>query len=1156
MQQNRSFLFSVLRIVWVILALQSVAFGQITNVTDDQTTPIPGTGHDYIGMVNETVDPANGSLSIRIGLPVPPGRGLTVPVYLAYDSNGAVHAVPGANGDALWTSNFSANYGLGSGGWSYTLPTLYWFPYSTGSGSSQCNYITDFVFQDPMGGRHFLGMSALDFGNDCNPDGIPASYGTLGGGDDFYWAVGRMPNAGLVMVTDKVSGTIYTFYTNPGPGMAVPAFIEDSNGNQVTINGDAYNLPITMTDTLGRNLTLSSGNPQTVQVPGPSTFSVAWEPAPGTKPAVGQSDDPQNSNDSQCVGRPIPPFGPNGGLSVVKSVTLPNLQQYQFFYDGTFGLLNEIIYPTGAWVKYTWNWSSRADHIWLPDFQGQVDTCGFTYDVPAVTGRQVSFDGINVALQQTFTYNTNWNYTGYQEPFPSKTTTVMNQDMLATTTTNTKYTYGYMAAPIGPNDNPNFLSYIPVEDSATYTDANGKVYRVVNQTWGDQYLMGCESSTEYSNGVAGPTSRTDYNPGAGYPWTNKKEWDWGQAPACGSTPSGTPRRETDFTLQGFQVQVYPTSYWQYSWMIPEFARPSAVTTNYNGVEAAQTTYEYDAPGSLSPASVTQGRDPQFNGDSITVRGNLTSKTELNLEGTSPEWSYTNDDTGQRLSMTDPCGNLGCADMIGSNHTTNYAYGSGYYNAYLTQIEYPPTNNGFSHTREYTYNLEDGHLATSLDVENDQKTWYYYGQNGDQLDRLTSISYPDGGSTTYSYDNPCGTPSTTTMLLSTSSTYTENSTLDGVCHVTETAIKDPENPSSPIKTDTVYDGFGRVWKVSNPYQGANPNLNTITTYDPLGRVNQVTYPDQSYATTTYGVNCSAQPGFCSTVTDAAGKVRQLWNDGLGRLTGVSEDPNNLNYQTTYSYNGLDDLLTVLQSGQSRSFNYNSLSQLTSATNPESGQVTYTYDASGNVSSKVAPAPNQPPGSTETVTTTNLYDALNRLLCKNYSDTTTVRACYAYDGIGWGSPWNDTMTNAVGHLTASWGVLHNGTVVAANEFYQFDPMGRLQAGRECTPATCGATSGTTSYPIAIGYDLLGNQLNFWDSSIIRYSSYDAANRLSNFTASFGVAEPTEEPPPTGPGTQALLNVTQYGPVGMLNATLGNGLTENRAYNNRTWLGSVLP
>ena len=78
---------SVPRYVIPALALLFLSFGvraQITGVGSDQTPPIPGVGHDYINALNETVNPATGSVSIRINVPVPPGRGFTVPFAFTY----------------------------------------------------------------------------------------------------------------------------------------------------------------------------------------------------------------------------------------------------------------------------------------------------------------------------------------------------------------------------------------------------------------------------------------------------------------------------------------------------------------------------------------------------------------------------------------------------------------------------------------------------------------------------------------------------------------------------------------------------------------------------------------------------------------------------------------------------------------------------------------------------------------------------------------------------------------------------------------------------------------------------------------------------------------------------------------------------------------
>jgi len=49
-------------VVAFALAVAPYASGQVSNVTNMTSTPIPGSGHDYIQMLNETVNPANGSV--------------------------------------------------------------------------------------------------------------------------------------------------------------------------------------------------------------------------------------------------------------------------------------------------------------------------------------------------------------------------------------------------------------------------------------------------------------------------------------------------------------------------------------------------------------------------------------------------------------------------------------------------------------------------------------------------------------------------------------------------------------------------------------------------------------------------------------------------------------------------------------------------------------------------------------------------------------------------------------------------------------------------------------------------------------------------------------------------------------------------------------
>ena len=68
------------------MSLGVAASAQIPSVTDVTAPPTPGVGHDYIQDNVETVNPANGSLSIRIGVPLPPSRGVNIPFNFACDS--------------------------------------------------------------------------------------------------------------------------------------------------------------------------------------------------------------------------------------------------------------------------------------------------------------------------------------------------------------------------------------------------------------------------------------------------------------------------------------------------------------------------------------------------------------------------------------------------------------------------------------------------------------------------------------------------------------------------------------------------------------------------------------------------------------------------------------------------------------------------------------------------------------------------------------------------------------------------------------------------------------------------------------------------------------------------------------------------------------
>src|SRR5439155_26088081 len=130
-------------------------------------------------------------------------------------------------------------------------------------------------------------------------------------------------------------------------------------------------------------------------------------------------------------------------------------------------------------------------------------------------------------------------------------------------------------------------------------------------------------------------------------------------------------------------------------------------------------------------------------------------------------------------------------------------------------------------------------------------------------------------------------------------------------------------------------------------------------------------------------------------------------------------------------------------------------LVSATNPESGAITYSYDASGNLSSRVAPALNQT--GTATVTTTYNYDALNRLTRKSYNDGTRSAVTYGYDGaalpctpsIGWTGG-----ANVIGRRTSM-------CDASGSSMRAFDSIGRVIGETQRPVVPTGNLSNNTHY-----------------------------------------------------------------------------------------------
>ena len=1079
----------------VAILLTPAMRAQMPPSSSTTSTPVPGVGHNYLGELVESVNPANGSLSIRITPTIPPGRGLTLPFSFAYDSSGMNYVVPYGGAGAL-TWGLPSSTIVSTGGWSETVPVvsaseLNWTATTDAGTREPCYAFVNYVYQDANGNRHNLNVSTYK-GNNPNdactydtahwPRSFSGEFVTQGGEDGYSPLQGAViasipagngagVSVGPVSVTEPDGTSLYFPNGAADDGFGtLTSGAEDRNGNVIQITPTSSG-GYSYTDTLGRTVLQDSGfatSGETVTISGlNASYKLQW--APLSTPTF---DAPVTTLTGVCgnyfghVG-----WNQNGNQNGISTLTLPNLKSFSFKYDSTYGVVNRVTYPTGGYVRYVWGLWDNAE--WGVSQNPELITqCAATYAVPVITDRYVSFDGSTEVLHQQFAYQPPaWTYgPNGNAHWTTRQTIVITTDNVRHTSYNTTYTYSPSPVVAPPNTWGAPTASDPVEQSIAYNDTTGTLLQTVYKTWANPRLL-LSQETQYPSGQADETTWS-YN--SRDLQIERDDYDFG------TSGVGSRLRKTITNYQAFNNA---------SWIVD---RPCQIIT-YDSTgtnRVAETDYFYDngatttACGAAGTPSVTGAGgstltghdDVGYSASSTTQRGNVTQKTQwLNTGSSSPATTYSYDETGQILTMTDP--NL---------NQTSYAYGDSFLNtnssgftttagsppsgmvtnAYLTKVTYPTTN-GVAHIEQFWYGYNDGELTQSSDQNSPpQLTKYKYN---DSLGRLTETDYPDTGTTTsyyndstYSASTP--SPSVTVTKAITSSVNLETTTaFDGLGHPWETILS--SDPDGPTYTQTSYDGVGHAFTVSNPYRTTSDLSYGITTYiyDGVGRTCLVVPPDFAASAPTscpttapVGDTFSSYGGNQTTVTDEVGNQRKNQTDGLGRLTAVWEAPNasGYNYETQYQYDALNNLLCAVQKGtdttqfttcaaasatwRPRSFAYDSLSRLTTATNPESGTLTYTYDANGNVTTRVEPKANTP-GSTAVTTSTYTYDPLNRLLSKVHADPISANSYYGYDGTaisycpGPVPPTITSPTNLVGRRSAMCA-----NMSASN--WSYDPMGR--------------------------------------------------------------------------------------------------------------------
>ncbi len=214
------------------------------------------------------------------------------------------------------------------------------------------------------------------------------------------------------------------------------------------------------------------------------------------------------------------------------------------------------------------------------------------------------------------------------------------------------------------------------------------------------------------------------------------------------------------------------------------------------------------------------------------------------------------------------------------------------------------------------------------------------------------------------------------------------------------IKSPSDNGQVVK-NLFYDGLFRVKEEQNPYfDNFNVNLSTTTNlsnktrynYDAVGRITSVINPDGTTKNTSFNK-------WEINDYDENGNKHTYLLDAFDRIIAVTEYNtdfyllDNETYNTTYSYNGADELVGIRDTyGNNFNFTYDSLGRKTKLDDPDLGVWSYGYDFANNLMKQT-----DNKGNIILLS----YDDLNRI---NQKNTSSQIFTFAYD-----KQYQGTLTN---------------------------------------------------------------------------------------------------------------------------------------------------
>jgi RHS repeat-associated protein len=389
------------------------------------------------------------------------------------------------------------------------------------------------------------------------------------------------------------------------------------------------------------------------------------------------------------------------------------------------------------------------------------------------------------------------------------------------------------------------------------------------------------------------------------------------------------------------------------------------------------------------------------------------------------------------------------------------------------------DDGSSQIHRYEYNSK-GKTTRSTDPLG-RATVYVYAPNeidllevrqvrGTQTELLASYTYDKhqiltatdaaGQTTTYTYttDNQIHT---VTNAKSETTTYSYNS--DG-------QLTSVTGPVAGTTTTYEYDGYGRLWRVTDPEGYA-----VTTDYDALDRPTRVTYPDGTYEETTYDKLDASRH------RDRQGRWTETFYDALRRPVATRDAAGRTTQKNEWvscpsGCGGAGAKLSKLvdANGNATTWEYDVEGRVTSETRANSAEYAYAYE---NTTSRLKSV-QDPNGNVKTYA----YNRDNSLAAITYQPGAGVAAT---PSVGF---TYDPVYNRVAAMT-------DGTGSTAYTYY---PTGVLGAGR--LQSVDGPLDNDT---IEYGYDQLGRVTSrlIGESSNTQSQQFDSLGRLTQITNPLG-------------------------------------------------------